>query len=98
MNPEDQVAALATRGLEDDVKEMDVKATARRTMLDALPDALDTITELALLSGNPNVRLKAATYIADRVLGPVGKVGSNGESDPLAEMIAKLQDAGNQPR
>lgn len=71
----------------------DVSPTAHsRLMLErASMGATRSIINLALASPNDAIRLKAATYVVDRALGPVG--AKQDPSDPWAELAAEcVQD------
>jgi hypothetical protein len=73
------------------------KDLTKKLFLENGPDAALTIIHLAKKASSETVKLRAATYIADRVLGPVGAEKSPEEDEPLEKMIAKfgeLADAG----
>jgi hypothetical protein len=69
------------------------EVAAKRIIRDAAPFAAQAISNMATdLSVSPSVRLRAATYIIDRNLGPVG-AGSN--DDALEEFLEQLNREAN---
>jgi hypothetical protein len=99
MSPEDSVNALATSGptLEDDVREMDYKAQARMDLIASLPNAVQALTDIALHGSNENARIKASTYIIERVLGPSAKNSATGDGDPITDLVNKLTQTLDEP-
>lgn len=94
MSPEDHVKALAEPGsIEATVSELDAKAKARQLLLEALPQATMSLIEIASACPNQNVRLKAATYIVERGLGPVAKGAAKGEADPIGDLVEEIERA-----
>lgn len=66
-----------------------VSANTEQVLRDGAVLAAQQIVSLAVHSSNPNTRLKAATYIVDRVLGPVGKENLGDKFGELLVHISK---------
>jgi hypothetical protein len=67
--------------------------TARRIFQENAPGAAASIAHIALYGSNERLRLDAAKYISDRVLGRVGDDLGQGEDSPLDAMIRSMQTA-----
>lgn len=70
------------------------KDHARRS----LPVAMDSIIYLATYSENESLRLKASTYLVDRVLGRLGDTPIENvvdDTDPLTQLVKKAMSVAN---
>jgi hypothetical protein len=56
------------------------------------PFAAAAIIDLVHNAGNDNTRLRAAQYVVDRVLGPVGK---EEQQDALADFLSGIERLAN---
>lgn len=76
------------RALEDERVVMNESPAkmARRLLEEALPQAILTIRKLTDMGTSDSTRLRAATYIIDRNLGPVGS-DTNLEKTPWDELL-----------
>jgi len=60
---------------------------AKAALAQATPQAVETLYHLAKHAESDGIRLKAATYILDKV---IGKEGSADPADPMADLVNKL--------
>jgi hypothetical protein len=67
--------------------------TARRIYHENAPAAATSVVHIALYGSNERVRLAAAMYVTDRVLGRVGEDVNVGKDSPLDLMIKNMQKA-----
>lgn len=57
--------------------------------------AAHTIIDLVANGANDSIRLRAASYVVDRVLGPVGK---DDQQDALNEFLSGIEKLANQEK
>lgn len=72
------------------------EATVKRLLRDGSAGAVMSILHLAMNAIGEGVRLKAAQYVVDRLLGPNAVIGAT-EEDELDVLLAKLREAGASP-
>jgi hypothetical protein len=87
--PDKYVEALVCERVAE--PEVSDEERARKVLIEAAPLAARSIKWLALYSGNENVRLRAAQYIIDGVVGGTWK-GSGSEDDLLLQFVAQLHE------
>lgn len=71
------------------MQDVDFETTAKRLLQENLVPAVLAIAHLAVHSPNERIRLQAAQYIADRVLGRITDAGTL-EADPFDSFLRKL--------
>ncbi len=79
--------AIDTLKLERSMDESEA-ATAQRIFVENLPAAAQSIAHTAIYSTNERLRLDAAKYVVERVMGRVKDVDPMGNVDPFAELLA----------
>jgi hypothetical protein len=86
-DPDERIESLK---LEANVMEYDPITQARKIFTENAAMAAASIVHLAAYAGNESTRFRAATYITDRVLGPVTSA-SNGEGneDPFEALLGE---------
>lgn len=62
----------------------------RNVIEEAAPAAAQSICGLALYSTNERIRLDAAKYVCDRVLGRIGDEKQSGATAPLEALLADV--------
>jgi hypothetical protein len=67
--------------------------SARRIFQEGAPGAAAAIVHIAMYGSNERLRLDAAKYISDRVLGRPGDDLGQGEETPLDAMIKNMNAA-----
>ena len=72
--------------------EEDPKARTQRIFTENAPFAAAAIIDLIHNATSDSIRLRAAQYVTDRVLGPVGK---EEQSDVLKEFLAGIEGLAN---
>lgn len=78
---------------ETDLFQETPEQASSRIIREAAPFAATAISELVLDSSiSPSVRLNAAKYVTDRILGPVGK---DTETDRLEEFFEEIAREAN---
>jgi hypothetical protein len=70
------------------------KERASRIFDEGAPFAAAAIIDLVHNSDNDNTRLRAAQYVVDRVLGPVGKEEQTDALDEFLKDIANIANGG----
>lgn len=90
----DIIVDMAEKELEDLFGGPDETAGQRTKRLfeEAAPFAAAAIIDLVNNAGNDNTKLRAATYVVDRVLGPVGK---DDQENALNEFLAGIEALAN---
>ena len=90
--------AGAPPGTAEAIKRVGAEALARNKAREAVPVAMDAIIYLATYGDNETLRLKAATYIVDRVLGKITDVPMDAnaidDDDPLTKLVKAATAAG----
>lgn len=69
-----------------------VTVRTKRVFEENAPFAAAAIIDLVHNAPNDNTRLRAAQYVVDRVLGPLGK---EEQQDALAEFLAGIESLAN---
>ncbi len=72
-------------------KDNDIAKKAERSLLEALPVAIEQLVHIMQHGESDRVRFNAATYVVDRNLGPLNKLGVRDES--MNDMIKSLNKA-----
>lgn len=92
----DMELEFGTVSVDDSTSHITSEGLARNKARAATPVAMDSIIHLATYSENESIRLKAATYIVDRVLGRIGDVpmdiNSIDTDDPLTRLVKAFAD------
>ena len=70
---------------------------ARDILMTAAPMAAQSVAHLAMYAGNENVRLAAARYIIDGVVGG-GFKASGGQDDVLLALVKRLAENDPEPQ
>lgn len=63
------------------------ESLADKLFKESLPEAVLVLCKLAREAQSEGVQLKAATYVAERVLGRLQDINPAGMEDPLVEMV-----------
>jgi hypothetical protein len=69
------------------------EALSKRIMRESLPVLTTNLIHLAVHSGSETTRLRASTYLLDRVLGKPGQDAAGAVSDPLTELLEEMAKA-----
>jgi hypothetical protein len=82
------------KDLEDLFGDESPRARTSRLFLENAPFAAAAIIDLANNAANDNTRLRAAEYVVDRVLGPVGREESEDALDKFLKGIEAVANGG----
>lgn len=94
----DPDAALESLKMEDDIHTTETNAvTAKRLLEENVPGAVLAIVHLSQNSHNERIRLDAAKYVTDRVLGKISDVNAAGVEDPFASIAEWLTSSEQTP-
>lgn len=83
--PDEALAELAEQSLID--PRMNPAAAATEVFKQNAPAAALAIVHLAKFGSNDKIRLDAAKYVTERVLGPAREVVNSGGTDPLQQLL-----------
>lgn len=87
----DPEATLASAELERGLSELTPLVIGKAKLNENVDVAVDAIIFLAQRSASESIRFKAATYIIDRVYGPIGQQGAGtSERSPLEEALERV--------